>query len=464
MTIELKLDGTLWVNYKGVLVLSNVQTRLPPITGGRFAFAARNGGYNQNVWIDNLQIQTIIGSNRPVAFATDSPTNQLVLFGQSASFVSDVFGTPAPSIQWFSNDVAIAGATNASYSTVPNTGANNGDVYRIEASNVVNQISRSATLTVLDPVITLQPASQKATNGQSVTFSVTAMGSPPLTYQWWKDGIALPQGTDASLTLPNAQSSDAGAYNVVVTSFYGSATSAVAVLAFRPIFTLHPLSQTAVAGGSVTFSVAASGTPPMSFRWRKPLPLLGITNADGIVIGTNFSGFIVRTPNYSFLSLTNLSTNDAATYTVVVTNIAGTALNSPFPAGGLSSNAVLTVLADSDGDGLPDAFQSLHPGVIGSGDDDNDGMNNAAEYFAGTDPFDPASNLKASLTGPNFETVQFIAVSNRTYTVQYSDTLNPAYWQKLADVLARNVTRTESVVDSTARTNRLYRVVTPSQP
>jgi hypothetical protein len=56
--IELKVDGTLWVTYKGVLVLSNVQTTLPPIVGGQFAFAARTGEAYENVWIDNLGIQS----------------------------------------------------------------------------------------------------------------------------------------------------------------------------------------------------------------------------------------------------------------------------------------------------------------------------------------------------------------------------------------------------------------------
>ena len=45
--------------------------------------------------------------------------------------------------------------------------------------------------------------------------------------------------------------------------------------------------------------------------------------------------------------------------------------------------------------------------------------------------------------------VSFLAVSNRTYTIQYTDSLSPVppVWQKLADVLARPVTRTETIID-----------------
>jgi uncharacterized delta-60 repeat protein len=61
--------------------------------------------------------------------------------------------------------------------------------------------------------------------GQSVTFSVVADGTEGLSYQWWKDGNALPQANDASLTLTNLQWADAGYYSVVVSNRYGSVAS-----------------------------------------------------------------------------------------------------------------------------------------------------------------------------------------------------------------------------------------------
>jgi hypothetical protein len=135
----------------------------------------------------------------------------------------------------------------------------------------------------------------------------------------------------------------------------------------------------------------------------------------------------------------------------------------------LSSNAVLTVLVDTDLDGLPDAWETNYPGfnpndpADGARDDDLDGLSNAAEWFAGTDYLDPASFLKVELTVTHTAVVQFTAVSNRTYTVQYTDGLNPILWGKLGDVLARATTRLETLIDPGAGTNRYYRLVTPIQ-
>jgi hypothetical protein len=189
----------------------------------------------------------------------------------------------------------------------------------------------------------------------------------------------------------------------------------------------------------------------MFFNWRTN----GIPFSNALP-----NAIIIRNPTNCILILTNVSlsfSNYALSATI--TNIAGAA-PSPFPFGRLF------VLPDSDHDGLPDSFEATHTGDANDGafDSDGDTMSNAAEYIAGTDSLDAASNLKVQTIGPGIGRLQFTAVSNRTYTVQYTDKLNPPTWNKLADVLARTVTRTEAITDPNATTNRFYRLVIPIQP
>ena len=80
------------------------------------------------------------------------------------------------------------------------------------------------------PTITAQPAAQAVTPGGSASFTVTATGTQPFTYQWRKDGAAIAGATNRTLTLASVTSSAAGAYAVVVTNAQGTATSSSAPL------------------------------------------------------------------------------------------------------------------------------------------------------------------------------------------------------------------------------------------
>ncbi len=84
------------------------------------------------------------------------------------------------------------------------------------------------------PVVTTPPVAQTVTVGGSVTFSVTASGSPAPTYQWRKDGVAISGATSASYTIAHPTTADAGSYDVVVTNGSGSVTSAAAMLTVNP--------------------------------------------------------------------------------------------------------------------------------------------------------------------------------------------------------------------------------------
>ncbi len=175
--------------------------------------------------------------------------------------------------------------------------------------------TRSATITVSGgaataPTITTQPASQTVTAGANVTFTVGANGTAPLSYQWRLNGANLSGANSTTLNLTSVTTNQAGSYTCVVSNSVGSATSSAATLTVNPVvapsITTQPSSQTVAAGANTSFTVAASGTAPLSFQWR--------------LNGANISGASSAT-----LSLTGVTTNQAGSYTCVVTNSAGSA-------------------------------------------------------------------------------------------------------------------------------------------
>src|SRR5213079_1020729 len=127
---------------------------------------------------------------------TTQPASQTVTAGQTATFTVTATGTAPLSYQWQKNGTAIGSATAASYTTPATTASDNGDQFTVVVSNAAGSVtSRAAALTVsttpVTPTITAQPASQTVSAGQTATFTVTATGTAPLSYQWQKNGTAI---------------------------------------------------------------------------------------------------------------------------------------------------------------------------------------------------------------------------------------------------------------------------------
>lgn len=176
--------------------------------------------------------------------------------------------------------------------------------------------------TAVAPTITTQPSSKTVTAGQTATFNVAATGTAPMTYQWTKNGAAIGGATSSTYTTPTETTTDNNAqFTVMVTNSAGSATSNAAVLTVNassvaPTISTQPTSQTVAVGQTATFSVAATGTAPMTYQWKK----------GGVAI-TGATSSTYTTP-------AETSTDNNAQFTVVVSNSAGNAT---------SNAAILTV-------------------------------------------------------------------------------------------------------------------------
>lgn len=123
-------------------------------------------------------------------------------------------------------------------------------VRALSAAGLSGAIGTATVTTTGGPAIVTQPASVTATVGQAVSFRVTASGTAPLTYRWFKDGTAISGATADVFTISSVQLTDAGSYTVVVTNSDGSATSQPSSLTVNPAPVPAPTSSGGGGGGA----------------------------------------------------------------------------------------------------------------------------------------------------------------------------------------------------------------------
>jgi hypothetical protein len=145
------------------------------------------------------------------------------------------------------------------------------------------------------------PLDQVAALGGSATFTVTAIGTPPLAFQWRLSGVDIAGATSAALTINNVSAANVGEYTVVVSNASDSVASPPARLNLTIPLTIleDPQSQTVTAGSSAIFSMRIGGPTQVAYQWRK----------DGVAIAG---------ANSANLALSNVQPADAGQYTVAI--------------------------------------------------------------------------------------------------------------------------------------------------
>ena len=379
------------------------------------------------------------------------PIDQSVFVGEPVSLVVGAEGPGPQYYQWRFNGRPLNDATNAEL-VLPALAAEDSGSYDVFVSNAAGSVfSRSTAVKATFRVALYElPRSQIVKAGTNVSFNVVAAGRPPLIYQWRFNGVDIEGARSNSLTRLQVGQANSGLYTVMVSDAISSLSASASLeVVFPPIITLHPQPQTVLVGDTVRFTAAATGSTPMTFRWRKSNTVLSN---------------IVSTTGSSVFTITNAKTTHSGNYLVVITNLASSS-------GALSVSVPLTVLVDTDKDRMPDVwelannFDPKSPDAA-SLDTDGDGLTNLEEYMAGTDPRDPASFLRVERVSADLGSfaITFNAVSNRTYSVLYKEDPTELSWSVLATTLGRITNRLETVIDPVGTNiSRIYRLRTPSQ-
>jgi hypothetical protein len=196
---------------------------------------------------------------------------------------------------------------------------------------ITNMVYKSVTFTPdLRPQITNNPANWSAASGDSLSFAVGASSPVALSYFWSSNGIAILPSNNASAATANLNLAsvttayNGSVYQCIVSNNYGTATSSVATLLVTST-RLAPVlgaikNQTNFIGS--TFTIAANvtaGTDPKSYQWY--------FNGNAISDGSLGDGASYAGTANSVLTINNAQSGEQGTFSLVVTNLAGSASN-----------------------------------------------------------------------------------------------------------------------------------------
>jgi hypothetical protein len=299
------------------------------------ATAGDNGAYS--VFVTN-GVGSVVQSTSASVSVTDpaisgQPQSRTNVYGTTATFTVVAAGMGPFSYQWHKDgfgdlsDGANVSGSHSSALSLSSVNYTNAASYSCTVTGGLGNVtSDSAVLTVRDPAVTVQPSSQTNLAGTTATFTVTAIGTPTLAYQWRKNGSDLADGGNVSgasttaLTLTGVSAADEAAYTVLVSSSGsgGSELSSSAQLTVwsSPAISIQPTPRSVTAGNRAVFSVGATGTAPLYYQWKR-----GGTNIPG---ATSFA-----------YSIASAQAADAGSYSVLVSNFLNTAA---------SSSATLTIV------------------------------------------------------------------------------------------------------------------------
>jgi hypothetical protein len=311
--------GNIMGSNTSTLVLTNIQ--LANVTVG-------NSAGTFTVTVSNLLGTASASANLTVGAApviVTEPVSQNPVLGGNVVFQVSANATPAPTYQWYNNGVAVtngARITGAQGSQVSITNVQLSDFgnYTVTVTNSVGNVtSTPAVFLPVVPLILASPANATVISGGNASFTVSAVGVPTLTYQWYVNGVALSDGGgisgsgNSTLTLTGVRGTSSGNYDVVVANGGGSNTSAGAFLSVSPGLTVAPHDTTVTAGQDAVLTVGADGSGNLTYQWY--------FNGTALTNNSTISG--VNTPVLDIGDTVPGNTGSSGNYSVKISNTYG---------------------------------------------------------------------------------------------------------------------------------------------
>ncbi len=311
LTFVWKKDGkTVATTNKGDYVFPNAQVS----DSGAYTVEVSNAG---GLAISNPIALIILPPGKPSILTP--PASTTIDAGASLALSAEVYSATDMTYQWYKDGVAIPGATMVNYGVNGATASNAGS-YFLAATNSSGTVqSAAATVTVRPPVppsgLVVQNSSLPLTVGGWLSLMPSlAAGTPPLTYQWRKDGVDIPGGTYSAFSKYNITAADAGVYTLVVSNAQGRVESNQSIVnvtvAMAPIIRSAPNSVALVTGNSIGLLVDADGIGALTYQWLK--------NGAAIPGATS----------YYFTPSTEAGFDLSGSYAVVVSDAAGSTTSS----------------------------------------------------------------------------------------------------------------------------------------
>jgi len=317
-----------------------------------------------------------------------NPVNEQVFVDDPAPLTFTVTGSN-PKYVWFPTGFPISGgspendlivSTESTFdapasmdgSSPTSNGIGDSGSYTVIAYNAGSYVTASASVELVETPSVLLSGTIAVGQSATLTCYVSAIrqSGPPaggLTYQWTKDGAPIPGATGPTLTFASLTLTDAGQYQVLVTTQSGDTRPAFngAIINFtgnNPVVTTPPISQTVYPGDPATFTVVASGAN-LTYQWfLDGVAIPGATSTTYTIPAVrlaNAGSYSVSVSQYGEVTTTTPVTLDVNTTRLINLSVRGMA--------GSGANALIVGFVTSGSDPMQLLLRGIGPGLASFG-------------------------------------------------------------------------------------------------